>query len=322
MLGEPSGEPNVGFSYASIIRDAQKARWNIDQVLTCVHEIDFHRDLLPEALVHVDALGLPDPAARRQANQIRAHAYLQIFALCERFILPFVMIHAGRSLHTSTEELLALMQFGEEEAKHLALFERFAEAFAFGFGSVCEVVGPADDIAGSVLAEHPLAVALAVLHIEWMTQEHYLRSVRGNADIDAQFGNMLRFHWIEEAQHARIDMLIIEKMVVGQSEEDLLEGVRGYLRIMRRMKRLFRDQVELDIEAYERTGGSLDDARRERWREVQTAAYREAFILAGINHPRFRATVRRCFGDGESELARAARRWVVPESLLASPAPA
>lgn len=318
MLDGRGAGSNVGFSYASIIRDAQKARWNIDEVLTCVHEIDLQRDLLPEALVHVEALGLPDPQARRCANQIRAHAYLQIFALCERFILPFVMVHAGRSLHDSTEELLALMQFGEEEAKHIALFERFSDAFAFGFGSVCEVIGPPDDIVGSILAEHPLALALAVLHIEWMTQEHYLRSVRANVEIDAQFRNMLRFHWIEEAQHARIDTLIIEEMVVGQSEDDLREGVRGYLRIMRRLKRAFRDQVELDIEAFERTGGALDDAERDRWREIQAAAYREAFILAGLEHPRFRTTVERNFGGGIGELVRAARRWAVPKGMLAS----
>jgi hypothetical protein len=269
----------------------------------------------------VEALGLTDPQARRHANQIRAHGYLQLFALCERFILPFVMVHAGRALHTSTEELLALMQFGEEEAKHIALFERFSEAFAFGFGSVCEVVGPSDDITGSVLAEHPLAVSLAVLHIEWMTQEHYLRSVRGSVDIDAQFKNMLRFHWVEEAQHARIDMLLIDKMVTGHSEQDLKEGVRGYLRIMRRLEQLFADQIELDIEAFGRCGGTLDGAQRDRWREVQAAAYREAFVLAGMNHPRFRSTVERCFGGGLEDLSRAAERLAVPDAMLSSQAP-
>jgi len=309
----------VGPSYASIIRDAQKVRWDIEEVLSCVHDIDFQRDLLPEALVHVRPVGLPDPEARRHANQIRAHAYLQLFALCERFILPFVMVHAGRALHTSTEELLALMQFGEEEAKHIALFERFSEAFSFGFGSVCEVVGPADELSGAVLAEHPLAVALIVLHIEWMTQEHYLRSVRGSVDIDPQFKAMLRFHWIEEAQHARLDGLIIEKLAASQSEEDLYEGVRGYLRIVDRLDRVLTDQVQLDIEAFGRAGGTLDDTQRERWREVQPAAYREAFVLAGIDHPRFRRTVEQHFGPAAAELHRAIERLAVPPGLLTAP---
>lgn len=309
----------MGPSYASIIRDAQKVRWDIEEVLSCVHDIDFQRDLLPEALVHVRPVGLPDPEARRHANQIRAHAYLQLFALCERFILPFVMVHAGRALHTSTEELLALMQFGEEEAKHIALFERFSEAFSFGFGSVCEVVGPADELSGAVLAEHPLAVALIVLHIEWMTQEHYLRSVRGSVDIDPQFKAMLRFHWIEEAQHARLDGLIIEKLAASQSEEDLYEGVRGYLRIVDRLDRVLTDQVQLDIEAFGRAGGTLDDTQRERWREVQPAAYREAFVLAGIDHPRFRRTVEQHFGPAAAELHRAIERLAVPPGLLTAP---
>ena len=91
---------------------------------------------------------------------------------------------AADALRSSAERLLAIMQFGEEEAKHIALFERFAEAFEFGFGSACEVIGPAADICDQVLAEDPLAVGLLTLHIEWMTQEHYTAGVRGREEIE------------------------------------------------------------------------------------------------------------------------------------------
>ena len=74
------------------------------------------------------------------------------------------------------------------------------------------------DVAGMVLAEHPLAVALAVLHIEWMTQEHYLRSVRGSVEMDPKFKDMLRFHWVEEAQHARIEKVASEDLSLVRPE--------------------------------------------------------------------------------------------------------
>ncbi|MCA9693160.1 MAG: diiron oxygenase [Myxococcales bacterium] len=298
------------YSYASIIQDAQKARWKIDDVLASVHDIDFGRMLLPDALVRVDQLSFLGPDQRRCANQVRAHAYLQLFALVERFILPFVMMHAGSALHSSSEELLALMQFGEEEAKHITLFERFSEAFEFGFGSVCEIIGPADEIAGTVLAEPPLAVALITLHIEWMTQEHYLRSVRGDPSMDPRFKELLRAHWVEEAQHARLDTLLINRMVSDRSQRERDQAIAAYLRIIETFRRGLRSQVELDLEAYSRAAGSLEDAHRDEWRACQRAAYNEAFLSVGMTHPRVLAVLDQHFPGGASRVRKRAAELV------------
>ena len=40
---------------------------------------------------------------------------------------------------------------------------------------------------GAVLSHSPLGVALVILGIEWMTQKHYLESVRDDEDLDPQF---------------------------------------------------------------------------------------------------------------------------------------
>jgi hypothetical protein len=308
-------EPSVttSYSYASILRDAQKARWSLDDVSACLHQIDFARRFLPDTLVHVDALDFLDDDGRRHLNQIRAHSYVRTFALVERFILPFVMMHAADSMHGSSEQLLALMQFGEEEAKHIALFERFSEAFEFGFGSACRTIGPPQEIAESVLAEDPLSVALAVLHIEWMTQDHYLRSVRNAEDIDPEYKNLLRFHWVEEAQHARLDTLLIDSAVKECSSGRRRLALDGYVRIVESLATALRDQVELDMEGFVSAGGSLTDAQRDRWRTSQATAYQEAFLRAGIVHPRFRAVVERNFDPhGEVLDALAARYVFVP----------
>ena len=301
----------MSYSYTSILRDAQKARWSLDDVLGSVHALDFSRPFLPDALVHVDALELLDEAARLRANQIRAHSYVRTFALVERFILPFVMMHAGECMHGATERLLALMQFGEEEAKHIALFERFSEAFEFGFGATCEMVGPEQEIAWSVLAEDPLGIALAVLHIEWMTQDHYLRSVRNAEEIDPEFRNLLRFHWVEEAQHARLDTLLIEDAVASRSDAERRAGLDAYVRIVEGLAGVLGQQVELDIEAFVRAGGSLAPTQRDAWRGRQTAAYHEAFLHAGVIHPRFRAVVDRHFDKSGEVLTRLADRFAL-----------
>ena len=38
-----------------------------------------------------------------------------------------------------------------------------------------------------------------------MTQLHYLDSVKDDGDLDPLFKSLLRHHWMEEAQHAKLD---------------------------------------------------------------------------------------------------------------------
>jgi hypothetical protein len=297
------------YSFASIISDAQRARWSLDDVAVAVHEMDFSRPFLPERLVHTAGLECLDDHARLMLNHVRAHSYLRLFALVERFILPFAMFHAARAMRSSAEQLLALMQFGEEEAKHIALFERFSEAFEFGFGSHCGIVGPAEDVADQVLAEDPLSVGLLVLHIEWMTQEHYTASVRGETRIDEQFASLLRHHWMEEAQHARIDTLLLEEMLDEVAEHRRERALLGYLGLLDSIDALLGQQVELDLEALGHAAGSLSGAKRDRVRANQRASYQDVFLRAGIEHPRVQAFVHKRFG-GQRELLEAhAARW-------------
>ena len=41
--------------------------------------------------------------------------------------------------------------------------------------------------------------------IEWFTQLHYTEHVREDAELDELFRDILRFHWIDESRHARMD---------------------------------------------------------------------------------------------------------------------
>ena len=302
----------MSFSYGSIVQDALKARWSLDEVLPNVRELDFSRPFLPESLVHTTELGFLDDGARLIVNHIRANAYLQTFALVERFILPFAVAQAGRSVHGSSERLLALMQFGEEEAKHIVLFEKFAEAFEFGFGTRCGFVGPSHEIAASVLAEDPLAVALTVLHIEWMTQDHYLHSVRDDQGIDPHFKKLLRCHWAEEAQHARIDTLLIEEMAARSTQAGRDRAIRTYVAIWDRVASMFSQQVELDLESLARAGVEIDPGNVAAYRSGQARSYRETFICAGTRHARFLEVIGRHFPSARGQLERQAESWSTP----------
>jgi len=168
---------------------------------------------------------------KRILNQIRGNAYLSIFVIVEEFIVPFVLDHVRPELDTDDYRVRAYLRFVEEEVKHIQLFKRFSEEFEAGFGLKCAVIGPPAEIAKAVLSHDPLAVALLILSIEWSSQGHYVDSIKDDASLDPQFKSLLKNHWLEEAQHAKLDTLMIESLADGLSAENIEKAVDELLKI-------------------------------------------------------------------------------------------
>jgi hypothetical protein len=282
------------FAYDAVLASSQRAAWQLDDVLPEGARLDFSRPFLPEALARtVRAAGLDD-AERLVLNQLRGHEYLAMFGLVEEFILPFVLDHARPLLNGDDYRVRALLQFAGEEAKHIQLFRRFRTTFERGFGERCAVIGPAEEIGAAILAHDPLAVALVVLMIEWMTQDHYLQSVRDDGALEPLFSSLLRHHWMEEAQHAKLDALMVEALGEGRSEAELHAAFDAYLEIGAFLDGGLKAQTEMNLAALERKiGRSLPAPERAALLEQQHQAARWTFIGSGMAHPRFRASLAR-----------------------------
>jgi hypothetical protein len=247
---------------------------------------------MPEALAGVRKLDFLSPAEQRTLNQIRGLGYLVMFGLVEEYILPFVLDHARPRLAAGDFRTRALIQFASEEAKHIQLFKRFREEFDAGFGHRCEVIGPPAAVAAEILRHSPLAVALLTLHIEWFVQQHYLESVKDDHDLDPQFKSLLKHHWMEEAQHTKLDTLMVEELAAATAPEDIRKAVDEYLEIGAFIDGGMQQQVQLDLDSFERaTGRRLTAEERERFHEAQLKALRWTFIGSGITHPSFLTTV-------------------------------
>ena len=67
--------------------------------------------------------------------------------------------------------------------------------------------------------------------IEWMTQQHYLGSIRDDGDLDPLFKSLLKHHWMEEAQHAKLDTLIVDALAEGRSEEQIDKAIDEFFEI-------------------------------------------------------------------------------------------
>ena len=105
------------YSYQAVLNAAQRVNWRIEDVIGGDKRLDFARPFLPETLARVEPLAFLSPAEKRALNQIRGHAYLNIFGLVEEFILPFVLDHARARIGDDTDRMRALLQCAVEEVQ-------------------------------------------------------------------------------------------------------------------------------------------------------------------------------------------------------------
>jgi len=280
------------YTYRSALAASEIIHWRVEDIIGGDKRLDFHKPFMPESLARVEELSFLDKEEKRILNQIRGNAYRSIFGLVEEFILPFVMDHARTQLSGDDYRVRALLQFAGEEAKHIQLFKRFRQEFEEGFGLDCSVVGPPDAVASAILAHDPLGVAITTLHIEWMVQRHYVESVRDDQDLDPQFKSLLKHHWLEEVQHAKLDTLMVESLAAGRSEEQRMKGVDEYLEIGGFLDGALKQQVEFDLDALERASGrELNDEEKEEFRRKQLQANRWTYLGTGMTHPKVLATL-------------------------------
>ena len=281
------------FRYPAILAASTRAAWQIDDVISPGAALDFSRPFLPENLARTAELDMLSESEKLTLNHIRAHEYLCMFGLVEEFILPFLMDHIRPQLPNDDDiAVRALLQFAAEEAKHIQLFKRFHTAFVQGFGQGCQVIGPPAAIAKEVLSHEPLSVAMTILMVEWLTQSHYIDSVRGHTELEPLFANLLRCHWIEESQHAKLDTLMVEAMARGRSEEQLRDAVNGMFAIAAFLDVTFRTQAKYNLAALERAiSRRLSTEERDALIDQQHQALRWTYLGSGLRHEKFRATL-------------------------------
>jgi len=294
------------FNYEATLASSLRAQWQLDDVLKTDQDLDFSRKFMPESLVRISALDSLNPFEQRILNQIAAHQYLSIFGIVEEFILPFVVDHARTEL-TGTDDyrVRAILNFAGEEAKHIQLFKRFHKAFVRGFPVECQMIGPSEAIGAEILKHDPLAVSLVILMIEWMSQQHYLGSIRDDGDIDPLFKSLLKNHWMEEAQHAKLDTLIVEALAEGKTEEQIDKAVDEFFEIGAFLDEGLKQQASFNLDALQvAIGRKLED--RESIEAQQHQAARWTYIGSGMVHERFQATLNDLSARAAARIAEAA----------------
>jgi hypothetical protein len=291
------------YNYQETLAASVKANWRIEDIIGGDKRLDFTKPFMPESLARVESLNFLSADEKILLNQIRGFGYLYTFGVVEEFILPFVLDHVRPHLNEDDYRTRALLQFATEEAKHIHLFRKFAEEFKAGFVTFCETIGPPEEIGRAVLSHSPLGVALVILGIEWMTQAHYLDSIRDDEDLDPQFKSLLRHHWVEEAQHTKLDTLMVQALTDNLGTAEIEKGISDYAAIGALIDGGIAPQVEFDMQALQRAAGrKFSEPEQAQFRATQTQALRWTYLGSAMTHPKFLETVGEINADARTQI--------------------
>lgn len=301
---------NHNYSYQQCLDNSLKVYWDADKVLEGKN-FDYSKDFLPDSMVGASTVEFLNDDEKRKFNQIAGNSYFHLFQFLEEPITPMIMEAALPGATGDEVKLRALLRFCEEEVKHQALFQNCNKMFREGFGVDCGLIPDKPTVAGAVTGAPRLAAMLLVDMIEWITQTHYLEHVRDAKDLDPLFSEILRLHWIEEAQHTKLDTLIMNEMVADSTPEDREAAVDVFLELCGAVDGLIQQQTALNVESLAKaTDRTFTDEEQQALAKLGYTSFRAGLIGLALQHPKFVQTVKDLTNDGEAKLAAAAKTYM------------
>ncbi len=295
------------YSYADCLKNSLKSAWSVEDCFQG-RKLDFSKRFLPNRVAGVNDIGCLNEDEKRTLNQIRGNSYCHIFAFVEDFIIPMVLDHAREDVYGDETRLRYLLRFAEEETKHQDMLKRAMDQIEAGLGISCGVIQGREQVAEVVLGKSRLAALLLTSLIEWFTQLHYLEHVRDDEELDELFRDILKFHWIDESQHAKADSLLMDEIAGALSEEEREGAVDELLDLGMAIDGLLAQQIDMDIEALAgATGRTFSEDEKEEIQSHQRRAYRWTFLVSGLEHPNFVKIVNELTDAGSEKIAGAAK---------------
>ncbi|KFE61963.1 hypothetical protein [Hyalangium minutum] len=280
--------------YQSCIQSSERVSWKLDEVLPKDTVLDFSRRILSDALTGTEAISCLSAEEKLMLNQIRSNSYAHLFLFLEEYAVALSATRANLELHGNSIHMRALLRFTEEELKHQHLFARYTTAFARGFKVAPALLDNHVQVAKAIMAKSNLSVLIFNLHMELMTQQHYVETIRNNEreQLDPLFCNMLKHHWLEEAQHTRLDFLEAQK-ILAQAPETLEAAMTEYAELLQALRATLNAQLELDLQTFEKAAGrTFTEAERKEISVAQERSYVWSFIGMGMKAPLYLSRLR------------------------------
>ena len=306
MTTMPIPKVTHNYSYASALAKSKQVAWQEDTVLQD-RRFDLTKRFLPHRLSGVDDIRILSAEEKLRLNQLMGSAYLHLFAFVEEFIVPTVTEAALVAPYGDEVRQRALLRFAEEELKHQELFRRAIALFTEQFGSSPALIPGREAVAAVVRSKSKLGVLLLIDLIEWFVQLHYTEHVLDKTELDGLFRDLLRYHWLDEAQHAKLDTLLIGEVAAELPLAAREAAVDELLELGGAIDGLLQQQIALNIAALAvATGRSFTAAERAAITTPTLRAWRWTFLVAGLEHPNVVSLIDEITEEGPAKLRAAA----------------
>jgi hypothetical protein len=295
------------YTYQDVLANSKKVTWTEDQVLGG-RSFDLSKRFLPNSLSGVDGITCLSEDEKRTLNQIMGNAYCHLFAFVEEFIVPTVSEEAMQNPYGDEVRQRSLLRFSEEELKHQELFRRSIALFNEQVGVSPQLIPGREEVAAVVRSKSKLAVLILIDIIEWFVQVHYTEHVLDKVELDSLFRDLLKHHWLDEAQHAKMDTMLIAELVEKLPLADREAAIDEVLELGGAIDGLLQQQIGMNIDALEAvTNRALTEAERAEIFTETLRAWRYTFLVSGLEHPNVVKLVDEITVEGPAKLRSVAQ---------------
>ncbi|WP_257303160.1 diiron oxygenase [Geothrix campi] len=280
------------YSYGECLERSYRVNWRIRDVLG-MGGFDLRRPWLPMELSGAGGISCLNADEKRKLTHLEMGAYAHLFRYVEAFIAPEMLSLARDSERVNKEAFEALTNFASEEVKHMHLFDEVRKMVDEAVGFPLELLEGQSVAANAILGRQRGAVLLLTAAIEWLTQDHFLSAMKHSAVLDPLTREIFRCHWLEEAQHARLDHLEALRAFKDMSEGDRDQAIEDLIWLLAALDGLLQQQVACDMTNLGRYLGRVFTlGERRDIRQSLLKAKRHCFIESGASHPNFQELIR------------------------------
>jgi len=275
------------YSFAACLDNAYKVNWRIADVLDG-RDFDMRKSWLPDRLSGAPQVTFLDDADKRRLTHVEMASYAHLFGYVEEFIAPTVLDLAQGYQIADRTAFDALTNFAAEEVKHMNLFRLVRGKVGETLGCPLDLLAGQEETARFVTGKNRGAVLLLTACIEWFTQLHYRECFEENSDLDPLTKHIFKCHWMEEAQHAKMDHLETVRYFESASEPERAQAIDDLIELVAAVDGLLQTQAGHDIDNLSRyLGRRFGDAERQELLAAVLKAKRYTFLESGVTHPRF-----------------------------------
>ncbi len=301
------------YSYEDCLERSYRVNWKITDVLGTM-EFDLDRPWLPAALSGGGGISCLSGDERRKLTQVEMGAYAHLFGFVEAYIAPLIAELARDFEDGDRVGFEALTNFASEEVKHMHLFREVRRRVDGRLGFPLRLVAGESEVARAVRSRSRGAALLLTAAIEWFTQHHYVSAMKDAHDLDPLTKEIFRNHWLEEAQHARMDHLETLRAFHDMTAAEREEAVEDLIWLVGAVDGLLQQQVDLDLaNLQDHLGRIFTEPERQDVRRGLLRAKRHCFIESGVTHPNFQALFLAVTTRNQQERVEAALHGLLAE---------